>query len=108
MNITRSYYNATDIIRVDEIYMSYNPVSEEVKYKFNQNGPLVSPKRSVVTKAMHATGVAARTVTSIEVYGDFDFIETVSGDYEYATKTLGSGQVVTVDMTDLPKIGDTV
>jgi hypothetical protein len=51
---------------------------------------------------VHTTS-ASRTVSTIEVVGDFDAIEASSGNFLYASWTEGNGQVVYMDMSDLPK-----
>jgi len=108
MQITRVYKNAaSDTIRVDELYMDIIvDNSPAVIYKSNTSMVRFGPRR-LKTVPHYSTG-ASRTVSGIEVDGDFETIEVISGDYTWASKVLGDGTVARIDMSDLPAIGDTV
>ncbi len=49
-----------------------------------------------------------RAVDEIQLVGDIDQVEPSSGSFAWATKTLGSGQVIFFDMSGLPVLGDTI
>jgi hypothetical protein len=103
MNILRSYLNASgDVIREDNIYMSR-------KFHTMVDG-IDAPtfNRVVVTDKAHYSGYPAdRVVSSITISGDYDDIETVSGNFLLASWEFG-GTTVRCNMSDLPAVGDTV
>jgi hypothetical protein len=108
IEIIRVYKNDTDTIRVDVVNVTgARNMGKIATYQANNGDALAFGPRKKTTQVIHSSGVA-RTVTGIEIIGDFDTVETVSGDYKYATKTLGNGQVVRIDMSDLPGLGATV
>jgi hypothetical protein len=108
MELIRVYKNDTDTIRIDVLSVSGSSSLGRVATFTADNGDSlrIGPRKKT-TQLIHSTGVA-RTIDGIEIIGDYDAIDTVSGNYTYATKTLGSGQVVRIDMSDLPQLGDSV
>lgn len=108
MEIIRVYKNDTDTIRIDVLSVSGAAnLGRVATYSADNGDSLRIGPRKKTTQLINSTGVA-RTVDGIEIIGDYDTVDTVSGNYAYATKTLGSGQVVRIDMSDLPGLGDTV
>lgn len=108
MQLVRSYYNSGDeLLRIDEIEfdLSY-PTKEIVTYSFGDM--VVIPKERRKTTNVNTVSYTAREVSSITITGDYTDLEEVSGDYTWATWTLGSGQIITTDMSNLPKVGDTL
>ena len=108
MRVIRMYKNGTDTIRMDTISITPNHDWGKIATFQADNGMgLVTNTYRSEPQIFYVTGVA-RTVDGIEVIGDYDAVETVSGNYEWVTKTLGSGQILRIDMSDLPGIGDSV
>lgn len=100
MELNRVYFNdAGEIIRKDTIQMvrRFHPMVDGIQAPTFQ--------RVVRTDATYIA--ANRAVVLIQVGGDFDAIETVSGNYEYATWEFG-GTTVRCDMSNLPIVTDTV
>lgn len=113
MHVIRIYANSTnETIRVDELHVdpSVN-IGEIVRHTLSQTMPIQQSKRILKTTLVNGTSASYlpdRIVTGIEVSGDYNDIETISGNYEWATKTLGNGSLLRLNMSDLPGIGDTV
>ena len=97
--VTRTYKNsAFETLRIDRITLTATTPS-------NAYAVLTSRtyKRNVETeKVLIASN---RTVANIVVEGNFDTIESVTGDYEYCDWT---SPVAKCGMSDLPGVGDTV
>ena len=115
MWLTRLYYNSTPVlIRTDKLQMlPQNNFTSIVNYD-GGNGPQTpSIKRSLQVEPSHAASGGggapiSRVIDRLEVTGDFDSIESVTGDYQYAEWTRGNSTTIKMDMTDLPKCGDTI
>lgn len=103
MYIIRSYLNSSeDVIREDNIFMSrkHHTIIDGV------NAPTFN--RIVNTdKAHYSAGYSDRVVNSITISGDYDFIETDTGNFILASWEFG-GTTVRCNMSDLPGVGDTV
>jgi len=98
MEIVRQYKNASDEdLRVDQIRMirRNNTISKDKANHVFQ--------RDLKTQWFH--GPADRDVAVIEIVGDYNSIETSTGDFKWAKWTSPVG---TCDMSDLPGIGDTI
>lgn len=99
MQLTRQYKNAAgDDIRIDMINMECkgNTIASKAEtHTF---------RRVLNTQPIYKTG-AARVIAEIEVIGDFDSIETSSGDFQWAK---WNSPAATLDMSDLPSVGDTI
>jgi hypothetical protein len=108
MQLARSYYGSSDeLLRTDEISFELSlPTKEIVTFNFGEM--YVIPKEARKTTLVVSDSYVTRTVSSIVVSGDFQSIENVSGNFLWATWTLGSGQVITADMSNLPIVGDLV
>lgn len=106
MEITRSYYNSSELIRIDKIYMRQRSNFGAI-IRYQEPTPKFIYIRKVVTTRLNSTGTT-RTVDAIEVIGDYDTIEASTGDYAWASLTVGDSSIIRVDMSDLPGIGDTV
>jgi len=100
MRLTRAYINYSDeIIREDTITM-------ERHFHVLVDG--VDQPTFIRRLAKEAVaGAASQTIASIQCSGDWDAIETASGNYTYCTWTFGGGTVI-CDMSDLPVVGDNV
>lgn len=100
MQVTRQYKNeAGDDIRIDMITLirkGNTIASKATTHTF---------VRKVDKQPIYNNTIADRDVAEIEVIGDFDSIETSSGSFTWAKWT---SPVATLDMSDLPSIGDTV
>ena len=108
MQISRTYKNAGgDIIRVDELSLSIM-LNEHPATTYKREGSMVrlGPQR-IKTIPVHSTATS-RLIAGLEITGDFDTVDEVSGDYAWAEKTLGDGTVACIDMSGLPGIGDTI
>lgn len=105
MQLIRTYYNSTDLLRIDylglELHVSYAPI-----VRYTGEGPKFSARRTLQTKLDHTTS-DTRTVDKIEIVGDFDTIETSSGNYTWA-KFVDGDTTYVLDMSDLPGIGAAV
>jgi len=120
MEIIRTYYNSLDeILQQHRISISVSPPNTYVPSQFASGddlkmilGPQIVRVEPVVSSASLAGASAggSREISNIEISGDFDTYDTTGPDYnlEWATKTLASGQEVTFDMSNLPKIGETI
>lgn len=99
-NLTRKYYNSSDqLLRQDLIQMVQmgnvlvRPASE------------ITFRRHLVTRTTVSGDISVRTVSYIEVSGNFDSIETSSGNFlqcEWTSPPARCG------MTDLPVVGEAV
>lgn len=98
MQVTRIYRNSAEYdLRIDSINMvrKQNTIASEAStHTFT---------RRLTTNNIYSTATSDRTVAEIEVIGDFDTIEGSS----YAWAKWTSPQA-TVNMTDLPVVGDSV
>ena len=118
MLVKRIYYNADgDSIRVDDVTVDVCPPAVPLNPRLGTDQGLmmrVGPQKVETIKIVSTSSLAGsgRVVDSIEVVGEFDDQDTgsPSGPYNitWVSKTLGNGQVVRVDMSGLPVIGDTV
>ena len=107
MQLVRSYYNSgEELLRIDEIdfQLSY-PTKEIVTYTFGDM--TVIPREERKTTLVQTVSYLAREVATITLSGDYGESDN-SGDFLWATWTLGNGQIVTSDMSNLPGVGDTV
>ena len=100
MQLTRQYKNASgDDLRFDMITLDRkgNTIASKAStHTF---------KRNLKTQPLYNSNVANRVVAEIEIIGDFSSIETSSNDYLWAK---WDSPIATLDMSDLPGIGDTV
>jgi len=117
MLIQRLYYNSSDeLIRMDEIEIALLPPTPPVVGWTQGNDPGLQMRLGPQTvktdvypvSASYATG--GRDIASVQVNGSIDDWDKTGSPYDilWATKTLGSGQVVRFNMSNLPKNGDTV
>jgi len=110
MQITRVYLNAAgDTIRMDDIIIDVSVPPPVIDPRLGTDHGLMMSigSRFVKTERVYIS-FASRDVDTIQIVGDIDDIEPSSGSFAWASKTLGNGQVVFFDMSDLPVIGDTV
>lgn len=99
LEVTRLYKNAgADILRVDSIYM--DPTSNTL------NTGIGSKTYYRRLNSSYMYGPADRVVASIEVITSADDADT-STDIEWVEWTTRS-QTIRCDMSDLPKVADTV
>lgn len=108
MQINRIYTNSSgDTLRVDELNRQIIPNFEPI-VTYDNDGPIVrfGPQR-IKTTLLNTTGVS-RTVAGIQIVGEYTDLETSSGDYQWAKKTLGNDRDLVIEMSNLPGIGDTV
>ena len=99
-SLTRKYYNSADqLLREDTIFM------------VERGNVLVRPasemtfRRRLTVDSTFSGDISDRVVSYIEISGNFDTIESSSGDFlecEWYTPPARCG------MTDLPATGDTV
>lgn len=108
MIITRIYKNSSDnIIRSDEISIQILPPAPVLLPRLgNDPGLLARLGAQTISSTIVATD--NMLIDSIEIVGGFDDFEPSSGSFAWASKTLGSGQIVRFDMSNLPVIGDTI
>lgn len=108
MQLVRSYYNSSEeLIRIDEIDISLSyPTKEIVTYSFGDM--TVIPHEARKTTVVHSESYTLRTVATITVSGDYNDVDDTSGSFLWATWTLGSGQIIRSDMSNLPAVGDTI
>ena len=110
MLVTRVYKNAAgDTLRTDEVFVQILQPGPALFPTIYNNPSLlmnVGP-RKVTTSLSYKTG-GSRVVSSITVSGDYDSVETSSTSFVWASKTLGNGQLIEIDMSDLPLIGESV
>ena len=103
--ITRIYKNSDDEeLRVDTIKMvpKYNTMAF-IEPKIN-----IIPYKRELNKTILNTTIT-RTISSIEIIGDYDSCETDSNDYLYAIWNNNSGtEMIRCNMSDLPGVGDSV
>ena len=100
MEVTRQYKNvAEDLVRVDTIIMTrkQNAIAANISTHTFQ--------RTVRVSLVHGTGLSDRTVAAVDIVGDYTEIETYSGNFTWAKWASPSA---TLDMSDLPGVGDTV
>lgn len=103
LQVNRIYKNAAgEEIRIDTISLSRKR-SRIVKADFMETGAADVFERSVNKLKLHVS--ADRTVTEIELIGDFDTVETSSGNFLWAA---WDSPVARVNMSDLPAITDDV
>lgn len=112
MRITRLYNDSSDnLLRIDYIDVELSPPTYKDLRAGNDPGLMmrIGPQR-VKTKIIGGNISGGRVVSTIEISGDFDTWDTSGPNYNttWATLTLGSGQVVRFDMSNLPVVGDTV
>ena len=103
--LTRVYTNSSGgQLRVDKIYLT--PQSHPIVLNRSQKG--LTYKRDL--DITYLTGEATRTVSKIELIGDFTSFENSSGNFlNCSWASPGTGDVLAIcDMNDLPKVGDTV
>jgi len=102
LEVTRIYKNsATDIIRVDTIYMQ--PTTNQLTSGVNAR----TFYRDLSTSKLHEP--ADRVVASIQLITSADTVETATGNYLTATWTgRNAGVPILCDMSDLPRVGNTV
>ena len=115
MEITRVYYNGSnETLRVDTITIPIksHPVMTPSQLAGDQGlRMLIGPQRIVTTiMGSHASLAGSRDVSNIELIGEYDDWDKTGAPYNmrWATKTLGNGQVVRFNMSELPGIGDEV
>ena len=117
MMIQRLYYNISDeIIRMDEIDIAILPPTISVSGIRIGNDPglqmRIGPQLVKTSNYPVGSGYAPsdRTVSSIQLNGDFDDWDKTGSPYNmtWASKTLGNDQVVRFNMSNLPVIGDVV
>ena len=103
LQLNRVYKNsAGEEIRIDVISLRRKR-NRIVKVGLMETGAADVFVRDVNKMNMHVS--ADRTVTSIELIGNYDTAETSSGDYLWASWTSPSARV---DMSDLPAVGDSI
>ena len=98
LEITRIYRNSSgDEVRIDTIIMvrKRNVIVDGVSTP--------TFRRELKTTLLHRP--ADRVVSTLEVIGSYDSIDTSTGDYTWATWDSPSARA---NMSDLPGIGDTV
>lgn len=101
--LNRIYINAAgEEIRIDTIYLIRKRDSV-VKSSLMETGANAVFQREVKTTNLHVS--SDRDVVSIQLLGDFDTAETVSGNYLWAA---WASPVARVSMNDLPLVGATV
>ncbi len=107
MEITRLYSNASDdLLRVDTITIDLTPpVYKDLRVG---NDPGLQMRLGAQrVKTTNMASAASRVVATIEVNGEYDAWDS-STAILWVTKTLGNGQVVRFNMSNLPEVGDTV
>lgn len=103
LQLIRVYKNAAgDEIRVDTVSLTQKR-NNIVNANLMETGASLVYERHVRTVQMYVA--ADRAVSSIEVIGTFNSIETVSGNYTWAQWDSPSARA---SMNDLPEVGDTV
>ena len=116
MEVSRVYYSAGgDVLRVDVLTVDVTQKPAAMNPRVGNDPGLqmkVGP-RNMKTTMVASGGIYAaqdRDVSTIEVSGDYTAWDSSAppGDILWVTKTLGNGQVVKIDMSDLPRTGDTV
>lgn len=98
MELVRQYKNASGYeIRIDTIFMvrRQNTIAS--------NASTHTFYRQLKVRPVISTNVTDREVAEVEVIGDFDELDTTN--FEWAK---WSSPVATLDMSDLPFVGDTV
>ena len=116
MQITRIYYNAADdVIRLDQITRAISKPKPVLHPRLGNDPGLqmeLGPElvKTTILGSGTTTTLGSRVVAKIEITGDFDDWDKTGGAYNilWATKTLGSGQIVKFDMSNLARNGDTV
>lgn len=105
LELTRIYKNTDgEELRMDTIIMEQK--LDGISFiERNKNNKV--HKRLVNTIRLHTT--TTREVTSIELVGNYDSCETVSGNYTYAIWNDKAGnEFVRCNMSDLPIVGNNV
>jgi hypothetical protein len=105
------YLNAAgNTLRVDEISVPILPPVVQQPNVTILNDPGLQMRvgpQTINTKLMAQTS-GSRVVHSIEIYGDFTDYEASSGSFAWVSKTLGNGQIILCDMSNLPATSDSV
>lgn len=109
MYIIRRSYNASDILlRIDTIEFELFNNMKDINCHTSDSMKII-PKEYRRKQLFHSTDIAdsySRMVDRIEIEGTFHDIEGTSGNYLWASWTLGNNQTVICDMSNLPKVGE--
>ena len=107
MKAIRSYYNSGgDLLRTDSLLLDLQPIYKGI-VTFQPTGPQSSATRRLKTTLESTTSVA-RVVDTITVECDCDTLEGSTGNFLFAQWNRGNDTTLTLDMSDLPAVGDTV
>jgi hypothetical protein len=116
MYVTRLYYNSTDdVIRIDQITRELG-LPNPVLLPRVGNDPGLQPSfgpqlvKTTIIVSGSLTAMTNRTVAKVEVTGDYDSYDTTGAPYNilWASKTIGNGQIILIDMSGLASVGDSV
>ena len=104
LELTRTYKNvSSEVLRVDTIIMEKTHHNTWRPFRVHPDQRGITYSRNFST--VNHYGPAVRAVSSIEVAGNFDIIESSSGDYTYCE---WYSPVAACDMSDLPAVSDDV
>lgn len=107
MQAIRSYYNASgDLLRTDLCSLDVQPSFKGI-VEFQPTGPQFVGRRNVKTTLAATTG-ASRLVDTITVESNCDTLEGSTGNFLFAQWNRGDGNTMTLDMSDLPVVGDSI
>lgn len=106
MQLTRIYYNTSgDTLRIDKVNISVHP-NYNTTGAYSRFGP---QKVDTITVSSSSSLASSRVITDIELVGEYDDWDKASPyNMTWASRTLGDDQVLTFDMSNFPKIGETI
>ena len=110
MQITRIYDNTDGAtLRVDRITINLTPPIGKTYRIGNDPGLQMSLGPQTVETTIMGSA-SSRVVANVELTGSYNDWDTAGPPYNitWASKTIGSGQVIKFDMSALPVIGDTI